>query len=113
MTAAPGGGQHRVLPPLAQLSGEQHGRAGDRADRRRPGALQKGPGGRVAAQAVEPRPPDEHERERRREGDQRRQQRGATPPAAYPTAATVPTTGPGVTCPSATAVRNCGPDIQP
>jgi hypothetical protein len=36
----------------------------------------------------------------------------AMPCAAYPTAATVATTGPGVTCPSATASRNRAELIQ-
>ena len=36
----------------------------------------------------------------------------ATPNAAYPTTATVCTTGPGVICPSATASRNWADVIQ-
>ena len=36
----------------------------------------------------------------------------SSPAAAYPTTATVCTTGPGVIWPSATALRNCPPVIQ-
>ena len=60
-----------------QRRGEQDGRAEDRPDRGRAGAVEERAHRGVAAQAVELPRADEHEHERRRERDRRGQQRAA------------------------------------
>ena len=62
----------------------------------------------VGQQPVEAVGAEQDERERRRECDQRREQAAADPGRRVADCGDrVATTGPGVTCPSATALRNC------
>ena len=65
--------QDGVLPRLAERAGQGNGRAEDGPDRGGPGPGQEGAGPAVAAQPVEPARSEQHEAERRREGDHRGQ----------------------------------------
>ena len=67
------GRQDGVLPRLGERAGQRDGRAEDGADRGGPGPAEEGAGPAVAAQPVEPARSEQHEAERRREGDHRRQ----------------------------------------
>ena len=64
---------------MRDLSGEHDGRAGDRSDSRRAGAVQECLDGLVRAQSVKPRPADQDEHERGSERDRRREQAAAEP----------------------------------
>jgi hypothetical protein len=67
------GRQDGVLPRLGERAGQRDGRAENGPDRGGPGASEKGAGPAVAAQPVEPARSEQHETERRREGDHRGQ----------------------------------------
>jgi diaminopimelate epimerase len=65
--------EHRELPADAQRPGQRDGCAEDRADRGRPGPVQKRLRVPVRPQPGKPAPAGQHERERRRERDRRGQ----------------------------------------
>jgi hypothetical protein len=67
------GRQDGVLPRLGERAGQRDGRAEDGADRGGPGPAEEGTSPAVAAQPVEPARSEQHEAERRREGDHRGQ----------------------------------------
>ena len=72
-----GGGQHAGLPPSPSAGGQRHGRAEDRADRGRAGAVEERARRAVLAQPRRSARRQGDRQERRREGDRGGEQRTA------------------------------------
>jgi hypothetical protein len=106
-------GEHGQLPPLPQRAGERDRRAEDRADGRGPGAVEERARAAVVAQAAEALPPSAIARNEGANAIPAASSAPPSPAAAQPTSATVWVTGPGVSCPNATAFRNSASVIQP
>jgi hypothetical protein len=106
------GGEDRVLPGLGERLSKRDPDPEDGADGGRSCAVEEGPGVLVATDAIEALTAEEDHGEGGSEGDECGEEAAADPCGGVADDATVWTTGPGVTWPSATALRNSASVVQ-